>query len=460
MHEIVRRAGASVALTALLSACGGGGSSSGSSGGGPGPPPVSTPTPTPAPGAKIRHVVIIFQENRTVDNLFNGFPGADTAQSGINSKGQTVALQPVDIAAKYDLDHSHHGFTTEYAGGSMNGFDLVGSSSCTGTCPPTDVRAYGYVPQSEVQPYWQMAQQYTFADRMFQTNQGPSFPAHQYIVSGTSLASTSSPLLAAENPPAGTGGNSTAGCDAPAGTTVALIDPVSGDESQRTAPCLDHPTLFDLLDGHGVSWRYYQPNVGAGLWYAPDAIRHIRFGADFANVITPNTSIFTDIQNGKLAQVSWVIPTGAASDHARSTDGTGPAWVASVVNAIGASAYWSDTAIFVTWDDWGGWYDHVKPQQFNAYEDGFRVPLIVISPYARAGYVSHVQHEFGSILKFTENTFGLGSLGYTDTRSDDLSDCFSYAQTPIAFRQIQASRRASDFMRLPPDTRSPDTDEL
>ena len=413
-----------------------------------------------AANPKIRHIVFIVQENRSVDNLFNGFPGADTVRSGLNSSGQTVPLQPIDMTAPYDLDHSHHGFTTEYAGGAMNGFDRVGSSACTTGCPPQNVRAYGYVPQSEVQPYWTMAQQYAFADRMFQTNQGPSFPAHQYIVSATSLASTSSSLLAAENPDVPGSTNTTAGCDAPTGTTVRLIDPASGDESQRTPPCLDHPVLFDLLDQHNVSWRYYQPNVGAGLWYAPDAISHIRYGPDFANVVTPSTQIFTDIQQGQLAQVSWVIPTAAASDHARSTDGSGPAWVASVVNALGASKYWSDTAIFVTWDDWGGWYDHVKPQTFNAYEDGFRVPLIVISPYARPGYVSHVQHEFGSIIKFTESAFGLGTLGYTDARADDLSDCFDYNQTPITFRQIQAARRASDFMRLPPDNRSPDTDEL
>ena len=194
------------------------------------------------------------------------------------------------------------------------------------------------------------------------------------------------------------------------------------------------------------------------MWYAPDAIQHIRYGADYANVSTPQTNIISDVQSGKLAQVSWVIPTAAASDHARSTDGTGPAWVASVVNAIGASPYWSDTAIFITWDDWGGWYDHVKPQQFNAYELGFRVPLIVVSPYARPAYVSHVQHEFGSILKFTESTFGLGTLGYTDARADDLSDCFDYAQQPIAFRTIQSTRSASYFRQLPADTRSPDDD--
>jgi phospholipase C len=129
-----------------------------------------------------------------------------------------------------------------------------------------------------------------------------------------------------------------------------------------------------------------------------------------------------------------------------------------VVNAIGNSQYWNDTAIFITLDDWGGWYDHVKPPQYNAYELGFRVPLIVVSPYARPGYVSHVQHEFGSILKFIEGTFALGSLGYTDARADDLSDCFDFTQAPLTFRTIASKRRASYFQRLPPDGRPIDDD--
>ncbi len=411
------------------------------------------------PGLKqVAHVVIIFQENRSVDNLFNGFPGADTAQSGPNSSGGTTALQPVDLAAPYDLDHSHHGFVTEYANGSMNGFDLVGTSAtCSAPCPPKNQRAYGYVPQSQTRAYWQMAQQFAFADRMFQTNEGPSFPAHQYIISGTALASPASPLLWAENPSV-PGGGTTGGCDSPAGTSVALINPSTGAETTTGAPCGDHPALFDLLDQHGVSWRYYQPQLGAGLWHAPDALTHIRNGPDYANVHTPNTAIITDIAANALPAVSWVIPTSAASDHPLSTDGSGPEYVAAIVNAIGNSSYWNNTVIFVTWDDWGGWYDHVKPQQFNAAELGFRVPLIVISPFAKAGYVSHVQHEFGSLLKFTEQNFGLGSLGYTDARADDLSDCFNFAQSPIAFRTIAATRRASYFLHLPPDERNPDDD--
>jgi phospholipase C len=130
--------------------------------------------------------------------------------------------------------------------------------------------------------------------------------------------------------------------------------------------------------------------------------------------------------------------------------------VASIVNAIGNSPYWADTAIFITWDDWGGWYDHVAPKLLNSYEYGFRVPLIVISPYAKAGYISHVTHDFGSILKYIEQTYGLSSLGYADARADDLSDCFNYNQTPITFKTITAPHNANYFLTYTGPATDPD----
>lgn len=122
--------------------------------------------------------------------------------------------------------------------------------------------------------------------------------------------------------------------------------------------------------------------------------------------------------------------------------------MASIVNAVGTSKYWNDTAIFVTWDDWGGWFDHVKPPVRGSYELGFRVPLLVISPYAKRGYVSHAQHEQSSILRFIEVNFGLGSLGYADSLSDDLSDCFDYHQKPAPFAYIPTGMRMADLTKL------------
>ncbi|MGA8493762.1 MAG: alkaline phosphatase family protein, partial [Terriglobales bacterium] len=176
-------------------------------------------------------------------------------------------------------------------------------------------------------------------------------------------------------------------------------------------------------------------------------------GSDWNNhVVLQYQQVLSDIQSGQLATVSWVIPNGQSSDHAIVNDGSGPSWVASVVNAIGNSQYWSDTAIFITWDDWGGWYDHVAPTVINSYEYGFRVPLIVVSPYAKAAYISHVPHHFGSILKYIEENFGLSSLGYADANADDFSDCFDYNQTPLPFHTIATPLEANYFLR---DTRPP-----
>jgi len=406
---------------------------------------------------KVQHVVIIFQENRTPDNLFAGLPGANVVAAGTNSNGDRIPLQKESLTAPYDINHAHFDFETAFDGGRMDGFNLVRSScsSKSAQCPAAALRAYGYVPRAEIQPYFTMAQQYAFGDDMFATQQGPSFAAHQYILSGTSTVSTSSSLRASElplNPSQGF----TGGCDSPSGSLVMLID-ANGTEDQQVYPCFDRPSLTDLISAAGLTWRYYQSHPGPGLWNAPDAIKHVREGSQFAtDVVSPPSQVLTDIANGNLASVVWVTPTAKASDHAGITNGTGPSWVASVVNAIGESHYWQSTAVFVTWDDWGGWYDHVAPPMYNSFELGFRVPLIAIGPYAKQGYVSHAQHEFGSILKFTEEAFALGSLGTTDVRADDLSDCFNFTGKPHAFKPIKSSVGSQYFLHMPPSNEDPD----
>jgi phospholipase C len=425
---------------------------------------------TISPG-KLEHVVVIFQENRTPDNLFHDpvlmKNGADIASSGLNSSGNTIPLTAIALGIDYDLGHSHASFVAMYDGGKMDGADKI-SIHCYGTCPPPNPQ-FMYVQASDVSPYFQMAEQYTFGDRMFQTNQGPSFPAHQFIISGTSAPTATSNLFAAENT------NMGAGCAAPVGASVPLIDP-SGNESSSTYPCFEHPTLSDELDAKGVSWRYYTPSA-TSIWTGPNAIQHICqaqtqkgklacTGTAWNNVTIPPTSVLTDIANNQLPAVSWVIPSGSNSDHPGSTANTdGPSWVASIVNAIGTSSYWANTAIIVTWDDWGGWYDHVPPPVINdgaswgsGYLYGFRVPLIVVSPYAKAAYISHVRHDFGSILNLIEQSFGLSSLGYADARADNLSDCFNFNQTPLQFQPIAAPLSAEYFLddRRPPS--DPDDD--
>jgi phospholipase C len=449
----------------------------------------------PPPQGTIKHIVIIFQENRTPDNLFQDpnlvKEGADIASSGLDSSGNTIPLQSTSLGIDYDLSHAHSAFTamcnlnptTNVC--NMDGANNVVVSCSTGAtnCPPVNPQYY-YVQASDVQPYYDMAEQYTFGDHMFQTNEGPSFPAHQFIISGTSEPSVNSPLFVSENPTGVTGSTNNAGCTAPPAETVTVID-ASGSETSTPPiyPCFEHPTLPDELDTAGISWRYYAPTAGS-IWTAPNAIQHlcgpnvpppnatVCQSTDWQNNVvlytTENSApILTDIASQNLASVSWVIPTDVNSDHAGNVNATGgPSWVSAIVNAIGNSSYWSDTAIIVTWDDWGGWYDHVAPPQVilngsswgSGYVYGFRVPLIVISPYAKAGYVSQVTHDFGSILNFIEKTFNLPSLGFADAYADDLSDCFNLNQTPLTFQTISAPMDASHFLHDKTPPQGPDDD--
>jgi phospholipase C len=389
--------------------------------GAPGSSPVGSSPPSP-----IQHIVVIMQENRTFDHLFNGFPGADTVQSGM-SGNTVVPLTPIPLADAGNVTNTHGNWWAQWDHGKMDGFGSLGNS------------AYSYVQKSDIEPYWTLAQEYAIGDRMFQSNTGPSFVAHQYMIAGQSGEASGNP-----------NGN-VWGCDAPAGDRVAMVGP-NGTELPGVYPCFDYQTMADLLDAKGISWRYYAPGTSDSFYIisAFQAIKHIRFGQDWQNnIVSPETQVLTDIASGHLAQVTWVVPTFNNSDHP-GAPAQGPDWVASIVNAIGASPMWSSTAIFVSWDDWGGWYDHVAPPQLDKMGLGFRVPVLVISPYAKHGYVSHVQHESGSMLKYTETIFGLPSLGTRDAVSDDFSDCFDYTQKPVPFKRVNTSHSVAFFLQQKP----------
>ncbi|MGA9353462.1 MAG: alkaline phosphatase family protein [Terriglobales bacterium] len=474
-------------------------------------------------GGQIQHVVIIFQENRTPDNLFHDpvlmnrtpCPGAcaDIATSGKDSSGKTITLQPVSLATDYDMNHGHDAFTDEcdWDGTEcvMDGADEVVCAPAA-NCPANPQFAYialtGTNPSYSIQPYFTMAETYSFGDRMFQTNEGPSMPAHQYILSGTSAVcvpggncfpGTTSTYYLAGNPSNDNRSDSSegSGCLAPPSAQVNLIDTSQPFPNKNLIvlngqECMDHPTLTDILDANGLSWKYYAAEDGY-IWDAPDGIQHICEPAGpedqlYCNgtewnehVVIEGTGaqVVTDIQNCQLPTVTWIIPDGAASDHAYDNDGTGPAWVTAIVNQIGTNAacpgtgeqYWDDTAIILTWDDWGGWYDHVPPPirnsgpYQNSYEYGFRVPIVVISPYAKPAYVSHQYNDFGSILKFIEEMFSLPEInpavGYADTYAlGDLSDFFDFTQTPLTFTPIPAPEDEEYFINRKGKPRPPDND--
>lgn len=432
----------------------------------------------PANGeSKFSHVVIIVQENRSPDNLFGSDPdfepGVDIRASGTNSAHQTVRFASVPLAGCYDLAHSHRSFELAYDSGAMDGEDKVRVTAKAG-CQVGLNPQYRYVDNSSatVQPYFDLAAHYGFANRMFQTNQGPSFPAHQFLISGTSAPTNDSDLFASENPSAGF-----SGC---ASEPTALEEMIAPDGSLSTMfPCFRRSTLIDLLKDANISWRYYAANANS-IWLAPNAISSLCnpetvkgklqcTGGAWSNVILKPSTVLTDIAACNLADVAWVTPTGQNSDHPSMSTGGGPSWVASIVNAIGNSkcGYWQNTAILILWDDWGGWSDHVPPPQIGqnngwgkSYVYGFRVPLIVVSAFTPGGYVSNVNHDFGSVLKFVETNFGLGLVGpgiWADSYADDLKDFFPLRR-PNPFSAIPAQYDADYFMNSTEVPTDPDDD--
>jgi phospholipase C len=434
-------------------------------------------------GGKIAHVVVIMQENRSFENLFHGFPGAETVNYGYGH-GKKYVLKPLSFTYPRDIGHGHLQFLVDYDGGKGDGFNLELHGFIPGCPDPANEPpcwnylgpnfypvAFSFVPQSETKPYWTMAREYALGDQTFASNNGPSYVAHQYMISGEANHVTENPTFPKPSPTPW----QPWGCDAqPTQRTVLLkygqtnppnFSKQTGLEKPGPYPCFNYATAATRLDAATVSWAYYAPAIGnhGAIWSAFDAISGVREGPDWQrNVISPETRIFRDIAAHTLPAVAWVVPSYRNSDHAGSLSATGPDWVGSVVNAIGESSYWNSTAIVVMWDEWGGWFDEVVPAQdpdpqTGAFEGlGFRVPAIVISPYAKAGYVSHTQHEVASSLHLIESVFGLQSLGGADARADAFDDMFDFSQKPLRFKHIPTHLQAADFLRQAPSKEPPD----
>jgi phospholipase C len=528
-------------------------------------------------GGKIKHVIVVIQENRTPDNLF-GSQQANPGQffeAGVNLATQgkclsnSVALQPQPIYASFDIGHEYPDFVAMWDGGAMDGasneFYTQGSRSCTNNVPAP----FAYIdnsvntsPSKEVQPYFDIATQFGFANYMFQTNQGPSFPAHQFLFSGTSAPVTNGTSwqswFASENPPNQKG--SLTGCWASSSEPVTQIndtppyiefngtgewipDEVSG--AFAGSPCYHHNSIATVLQGAvpSVSWKYYT-NDKTSIWTAPNALEDICEpqnntvpgpckGTSFVNNVFEEkytssggsaAQIYKDIMSCSLKAVTFVTPDGAWSDHSGSSSpALGPSWVANLVNLVGQNPacagtgeiYWNDTVILITWDDWGGWYDHVNPNPNGTgytnntgqnYVYGFRVPLLAVSAYSpitssqnqTQGYVSGAWtsgpqptfcpgvpycHDFGSILNFIEYVFGksgapLPSISasptypYADALAPDsnqvcgstcpysLSDFFNFNRSPNTFYPISVPSLygPSYFIGYQGATQPPDND--
>ena len=422
--------------------------------------PAAGPPSTNAAHRYLKHIVIVVQENRSFDNLFSGFAGADSRKFGY-AGSKKIALHATPLEDPGNIENNWRDAISGWNHGKMNGFErehFYGG--------PLDY-AYAFVPRDESAPYWAMARQYVLADRMFPTEFGPSYTAHLSLIAANTTFKQG-PVAQVDAPD-----QFPWGCDAPPGTRTFTLNLHRVERFNGPFPCFDNfRTIADVLDSSGVSWKYYAAplnRIGGQVWSEFSSIRAVRYGPDWKNVISPQTTILRDVPNGSLADVSWVTPDWKDSDHTGSGYDRGPSWVTSIVNAIGTSQYWNSTAIVVLWDDWGGWYDNASPPQLDFRGLGLRVGCVIISPYARvapgarAGYVSHTQYEFGSILKFVEEVFGLppigpSSRGFTDTRAASLLDSFDFTQPPRKFRPIAARYPESQFLNERPSFVPPDNE--
>jgi phospholipase C len=450
------------------------GSPSSAPSGAPSTSPSSMPTGSLANG-KIKHIVVIIQENRSFDDLFHGFSEpsgakADYADFGYDKSGNKIALvqQPLEQASA--VNNGHNDFEADYDNGKMDGFFAQNTQSGV----PANLNGndgMSYVPQQEVQPLWDLATQGALGERFFHGVTADSYPSHLMFAAGSTTYDNNPAHRVDDNP-----GSVPWGCSDNTGATVPTLTPQDQPGPQVT-PCFTGiTTIADLMDRAQHTWRWYSPEVAGPVNGMPSGVstvfgetdamqsyRQLYFGPDWsADTVQPETLVLSDVAQGKLADLTFVTPDAENSDHPAVGTSSGPAWVATVVNAIGQSQFYNSTAIFVTWDDWGGWYDHVPPpQKYWPYGLGFRIPLICVSPYAKHGQLIDTQLEPGSILKFVEETFALPSLGTQDATATSASVMFDFTQASTPpYKVVTSSLRRAYFLRQKPSGLPQDTDML
>jgi phospholipase C len=389
---------------------------------------------------KVRHVVVIMQENRSFDSYFGTYPGAD----GIPRRNGVPTVCVPDPAAGTCVRPYHdtsdvnaggpHGRVNGIAdlnGGAMDGFisqaERAGACApndpnCGHSCPPgqancTDVM--GYHNAAEIPNYWKYARNFVLQDHMFEQVDSWSLPAHLFMVSGWS----------AFCPPVGDVTHAPLRCHNDAKNSGLPHDfgppALRAYTDSRPGPFYDWTDITYLLHRAHVSWRYYvlggaQPDCAddlaitctkvaqdyhtPGIWNPLPHFATVNQDHQRAN-IQPLRSFFTAAKTGSLPAVTWVVPNDQVSEHPPAQISTGQTYVTELINAVMRSPDWSSTAIFLSWDDWGGFYDHVVPPNVDANGYGLRVPGLVISPYARRGYIDHQTLSHDAYLQFIEDDF-------------------------------------------------------
>ncbi len=409
----------------------------------------------------INHIVVIMQENRSFDNYFGTYPGA----SGI-PRGTCMPLSPdhpnVGCVKPFlstnvisgDLPHGYQSSVIAHDNGKMDGFMVAENE---------DRKTMSYYDNKTIPYYWDLARHYVLADNFYSSVLSYSLPNHWFALAGQAPATSmfyfmhrpphNNILNQAENASiiAGGGGNQNAtmgnttvaanfGVN-PNPTSTNLRDEVARvylEESNLTKTVAD---LF-MNNTHNITWKYYDHLVRAGNYKAavssgrafefwnPFSAKGSTYTPAYSSHFANRAQIFTDLKNGNFPQVSWVMPSFPISEHPPANITSGMNWVKHVINAIMNSPYWNSTAIILTWDDYGGFYDHVAPPQIDKYGLGFRMPTIIISPYSKPGYIDHTQYQFESMLKFIEWRFSLQPLTGRDLHANNLLNAFDFNQKP------------------------------
>lgn len=368
--------------------------------------------------SSIQHIVIMDKENRSFDSMFGTFPGANGATTYKDPKGKVHPLNHQPDSLYNDISHAPTSAHLAYDHGKMDKFSLI-----PGAIQHKTDMADSQLYQSDVPNYWSYAQHFTLTDSFFSTIMGPSFPNHLFSIAGQDSYVDANPTSKGDW-----------GCDSPAGTTVEIRLP--NGTRKNVFPCFNFQTLADLLDQAGISWKYYAPGKGQRgyQWSVYNSVNHIRNGADWSSHVVDYTQFAIDAANGTLPAVSWLVEPNSLSDHPPASICAGENWTVQQMNAVmGNPTLWSTTAILLTWDDFGGFYDHVAPPKGpNPHiEYGFRVPTIVISPFARAGYIDSSLYSTSSIVRFVENTYNLPTLNGLDKFANGLTNAFDYSQKPL-----------------------------
>lgn len=370
---------------------------------------------------QIQHIVLLIRENRTFDNLFGTFPGANGATSAPISTGQTITLVHGEDQYARDPDHGPKSARVAIDGGKMDAFNLVIDGNRNG-----DYLSLSQQVEADIPNYFAYARYFALGDEMFSSIPSDSYPAHLFTIAAQSMQ-------AIDIPRGPKPGGDTWGCDAPSNWSAHSETPQG--IFFNVYPCYSNvTTMADLLDNAGISWKSYAPTFSeSGYGFnIYDAIKHIREGPEWKANVLPYTQFASDALAGNLPSVTWLVAGQERTDHPPHSLCFGENWVVDQLNAIMQGPDWDSTVVFIVWDDFGGVYDHVPPPPaVDIYGFGPRSGVLVISPYAKSGLISHDVFEFSSMLKFIETRFNLPSLTQRDAKANNMLDMFDFTQAPL-----------------------------